>query len=106
MEQEIMEKEREIKMMVMEMEKLQLEQQQREREREREREKPVIPSNEEELKRIRELEETNENLTILLNNAEKKYSQLSSINVDLQKKINSLEQFQAQQAQLAQQDQM
>ena len=63
------------------------------------------PSNEEELKRIQELEGTNQNLTLLLNNAEKKYAQLSSMNVELQKKINSLEQLQLQQQQ-QQQDQM
>lgn len=38
------------------------------------------------------LKESNENLKILLNNAEKKYVHLTSMNTELQKRIDLLEQ--------------
>lgn len=38
------------------------------------------------------LKESNENLKILLNNAEKKYVHLTSMNTELQKRIDILEQ--------------
>lgn len=43
-------------------------------------------------KEILELRETNDNLKTLLNNAEKKYSHLASINSELQKRIDLIEQ--------------
>lgn len=41
---------------------------------------------------VLELKENIENLKILLNNSEKKYVHLSTINMDLQNRINMIEQ--------------